>query len=148
MATFDPSRAINGSYGKVFIDGQWKSQFDTLEAYIEIEKRELKLSGELWTRHKVIGFKGTGTLSGLKITSEMLARATTRMTLIAKLDDPEAYGAERIKLMNVMVDRLQLANFKPGEEVREEIPFTFEGAEPLDLISEGPSLTVSINLTV
>lgn len=147
MAEFDPSRTINGSFGQIFIDGKWQSNFNHLEAVIEPEKRELKLSGEVWTRHKIVGYKGTGTMSGFKVTSEMLARGFAKFTVIAKLADPEAYGSERIKLMNVLPDRLQLANWTAGEEVTEEIPFTFEGCELLDPVTSGPSLTININLT-
>jgi hypothetical protein len=54
--------------------------------------------------------------------------------MYAKLEDPEAYGYETVKLSSVMLDKLQLANWTAGEEVKEEVSFTFEGYELLDRI--------------
>lgn len=130
----DASRTILGTYGQVFIDGIWQTNLNHMEANVEIQKRELNLSGDPWVRHKKGPMKGTGTMSGFKVTSEMLQRGFGKFELVSKLDDPEAYGHERVRLMNVMPDRLQLANWTAGEEVAEEVPFTFEGYELLDPI--------------
>lgn len=132
--TLDASRTILGTFGQVFIDGIWQTNFNHLEANVEIQKRELNLSGDPWVRHKKGPMKGTGTMSGFKVTSDMVKRGFSKFEIVSKLDDPEAYGHERIRLMNVMPDRLQLANWTAGEEVAEEIPFTFEGYELLDPI--------------
>ena len=130
----DASRIILGTYGQVFIDGIWQTNINHLEANVEIQKRELNISGDPWVRHKKGPMKGTGTMSGFKVTSEMLRRGFSKFEIVSKLDDPEAYGHERIRLMNVMPDRLQLANWTAGEEVTEEVPFTFEDYELLDPI--------------
>lgn len=130
----DASRVILGTYGQVFIDGVWQTNLNHLEANVEITKRELNLSGDIWTRHKKGPLRGSGTMSGFKVTSAMIQREFNKFEIISKLDDPEAYGHERIRLLNVMPDRIQLANWTAGEEVTEEIPFTFEGYELLDPI--------------
>jgi len=130
----DASRTMLGTYGQVFIDGIWQTNLNHLEANVEIQKRELNLSGDPWVRHKKGPMKGTGTMSGFKVTSQMLQRGFGKFEIVSKLDDPGAYGYERIRVMNVMPDRLQLANWTAGEEVAEEVPFTFEGYELLDPI--------------
>ena len=132
----DASRVILGTYGQVFIDGVWQTNVNHLEAKVAVEKRELNLSGDDWVRHKKGPKKGTGTMSGFKVTSDMLQRGFNKFELVSKLADPESYGHERVRLKNVMVDELQLANWTSGEEVKEEIPFTFEGYELLDPIVE------------
>ena len=132
----DASRVILGTYGQVFIDGVWQTNVNHLEAKVAVEKRELNLSGDDWVRHKKGPKKGTGTMSGFKVTSDMLQRGFNKFELVSKLADPESYGHERVRLKNVMVDELQLANWTSGEEVKEEIPFTFEGYELLDPIIE------------
>lgn len=130
----DASRVILGNYGKVFIGGVWQSNLNHLEANVEVQKRELNLSGDNWVRHKTGPLKGTGTMSGFKVTSAMIANGFAKFEIISKLEDPESYGFERIQLTNVMPDRIQLANWTAGEEVAEEIPFTFEGYKLLDAI--------------
>ncbi|TNJ65166.1 phage portal protein [Paenibacillus hemerocallicola] len=122
----DASRVFMGTYGKIFIGGIWQSNFNHLEASVEIQKRELNLAGDPWVRHKKGPMKGTGTISGFKVTSDMIARGFDKFELISKLEDPEAYGYETITLKNVMLDKLQLANWTAGEEVKEEVSFTFE----------------------
>lgn len=129
-----PERVILGTYGKLYVDGQWQTNVNRVEAQVEMEKRELNLSGDPWVRHKRGPLRGTGTMSGFKVTSDWIRRGFQRFEIICSLEDPEAYGHERIRLMNCMVDRVQLANWQAGEEVQEEIPFTFEGYELLDPI--------------
>ncbi|GMX60837.1 MULTISPECIES: phage tail tube protein [Paenibacillus] len=132
--SLDASRVILGTYGQVFIDGNWQANFNHLEAKVEVQKKELNLSGDSWVRHKLGAKKGTGTVSGFKVTSFMLEKGFTKFEIISKLADPESYGFERVRLVNVIPDRLQLANWTAGEEVKEEISFTFEGYELLDPI--------------
>ncbi len=122
----DANRVFMGTYGKIFIDGNWQSNFNHLEANVEIQKKELNLAGDPWVRHKKGPMKGTGTISGFKVTSDMIARGFDKFELISKLEDPEAFGYETITLKNVMLDKLQLANWTAGEEVKEEVSFTFE----------------------
>ncbi|WP_110931945.1 phage tail tube protein [Paenibacillus bouchesdurhonensis] len=130
----DPSRVILGTFGQIFINGVWQSNLNHLEANVEADKRELNLVGTEYTVFKLGRKKGTGTMSGYKVTSDMIERGFQKFNIIQKLDDPEAYGFESIELLNCMVDRIQLANWTAGEEVVEETPFTFEGFTLLDPI--------------
>lgn len=143
MAGFDSVNSINGHYGSIFHEGSYMANFNKAEAKVEIQKAELKLSGDRWVRHKVLSLKGTGSISGIKITSEFIQLNTpvansrnksVRTELVYKLDDPEAYGMERIRLKNVMFDEIQLANWEAGKEITEEWKFTFEEYELLDPI--------------
>ena len=89
--------------------------------------------------------KGTGSISGYKVTDELLKEVSVvaqsekpsfRTELIFTLEDPESVGAERIRLMNVMFDKVDLANWEHSTEIQEEWPFTFEGYELLDLLED------------
>jgi len=145
MAALDSFRTINGSYGAVYENGEWLTNFNKMTAQVEMQKKELQLSGDRWVRHKVTGLKGTGTISGFKVTSRMTTlnqavtlnnrAVTTRTELISKIDDPEAFGFERIRLKNVIFDRLQLVEWEAGTVCPEELAFTFEEWEPLDPIA-------------
>ncbi|AZS14239.1 phage tail tube protein [Paenibacillus motobuensis] len=130
----DPGRIIMGTFGQIFIDGVWQSNLNHLEANVEADKRELNLVGTEYTVFKLGRKKGTGTMSGYKVTSDMITRGFQKFSIINKLDDPEAYGFERIQLNGCMVDKIQLANWTAGEEVVEETAFTFESYELLDPI--------------
>ncbi|MCW6075470.1 phage tail tube protein [Clostridium sporogenes] len=130
----DASRTIHGSKGKILVDGEWQTNLTECTAEVELDKKELNLVGDDWTRYKQGTKKGTGSMSGFKVSSKMIQQGFKRFETISSLEDPEAYGFERIRLMNCMADKLNLINLKANELVEEETPFTFEGYELLDPI--------------
>lgn len=141
----DATRVINGSYGEVWSDGVWLTNVTSAEALVEINKEEINVSGTRWTGHKATGLTGTGNIKGYKITSEFIKRigaiAKDRgkpfvTELIYKLDDPESFGAERIRLKGVQFDRIPLSTFEVKTIVEEELPFTFSNYELLDEIKK------------
>lgn len=139
----DSTRVINGTYGYVYHDGQWLTNIKSAEATVEITKEEIKRAGTRWVAQKVTGLSGTGTINGYKVTSEF-AELIGRVAdddngafiteLILKLEDPESYGAYRVRLKGVMFDKIPLVNYEVGSIVEEELPFTFTGYEMLDAI--------------
>jgi len=143
--SFDPIRAVVGTFGEIYKEGKWLSQYNKAKASVDIKKAIIKPSGDRWERNKVVALSGKGSISGYKVTDELLQevavvassdKPSMRTELILKLDDPESYGAERIRLKNVMFDKIDLANWEHSKEIEEEWPFTFEGFELLDPITE------------
>ena len=57
-----------------------------------------------------------------------------RFTIISKLADPDAYGAERVAVKNVSFDDLTLADWEVATNGKVEAPFTFTDYEFLDLV--------------
>lgn len=142
-AGFDSVNAVVGTFGFIYKEGQWLSQYNKAKASVEIQKAEIKPAGDRWVRHKVVALKGTGSISGYKVTDELLEAVSVvaqsekpsfRTELIFTLEDPESVGAERIRLMNVMFDNVDIANWEHSTEIQEEWNFTFEGYELLDLL--------------
>jgi len=139
----DPTRVINGSYGTVWMDGQWLTNFNKGEASGDINKEELNLAGTRVTRHKTTSVTYSGSISGYKVTSALI-KAISQVgkdtgkplvtELIMKLDDPEAYGAERVRLKGVQFDKIDIMNFEANKLVEQELPFTFSGFDFLDEI--------------
>ena len=130
----DSARLIHSMYAKVYIDGEEQTNVSECTAKVDLDKKEANLVGDKWTRYKKGTMKGTGTFKGYKVTSAMLEREFDRFELIICLEDPEAYGYERVRLKNCMADSLYIANLKVGDLVEEESPFTFEEFELLDKI--------------
>ena len=130
----DASRTIHSMYAKVLMDGEEQTNVSECTAKVTLDKKELNVVGDDWTRYKKGTKKGSGTFSGYHITSAMIERDFKRFELIVSLEDPEAYGFERIKLKNCMADEVNLVNLKVGDLVMEDSNFTFEGYELLDAI--------------
>lgn len=147
-APLDASRVISGSYGYVFDqDGNWLTNVTSCEATIEIGLEEVKVSGTRWLGNKVTSLKGAGSIGGYLVTSEFVERAMQVMDdvsspfvteLIVKLDDPESFGAYRVRLKNVTFDKIPLINFEVGSLVEQELTFVFSGSEVLDKLRPTP----------
>lgn len=132
----DASRAIHSRHGKILTDGEEQTNVTECTAKVTLDKKELNVVGDDWTRYKQGTKKGTGSFNGYHVTSAMIKREFKRFEIIASLEDPEAYGFERIRLKNCMADELNLINLKVGDLIMEESSFTFEGYELLDAIEE------------
>lgn len=143
---FDGKRVINGTNGFVWVDDEIASEATALQAKITMKKENVMIAGKGSTSYKVTGWEGKGTIKLNKVTSRFLiklaadlkANKTTVCTIVSKLADPDAYGAERIALYNVTFDDLTLADWEAGKIGETQAPFTFEGFDLLDTID--PSL--------
>ncbi len=141
----DDTRVINGSYGECHREGKWLTNIYKMSAELELSYGDVKISGTRWTGQKLLSIKGTGSITGYMITTE-LVQNVARITddrkseyvteLIFKLDDPEAYGCERVRLKHVKFSKVPIAGWEVGSVVEEEWPFTFTGVEWLDSIEE------------
>lgn len=127
-------RTIHGRFGQVLIDGVKQTNLQECTADVEADMKEVNVLGAEWTDYKVGTKKGSGSMNGYKITSDMIKSGFKRFEIITKLDDPEAYGYESIRLKNCIATKLQLLNLKVNDLVEEETPFNFAGFELLDPI--------------
>jgi len=132
--TLDSSRVCSGTYGRVFKDGNEYPQVSECTIDVEIDMKEVPTVGSEWVGYKNGLKKGSGNLKGWKVTSEMIQQGFQKFELLTELNDPEAYGCERIRIKNCRFSKINLANFKPGEVIEEEMPFVFTGYELVDPI--------------
>lgn len=142
----DETKTMNGSFGEVWHQGKWCTNVSSAEATVDINKTEVKRAGTRWLGHKTTTLKGSGTMKGYKVTTEWIEnigqvandrRKPFVTELIMKLDDPEAWGAMRVRLKSVQFDKIDLIKYDVGELVEEDLPFTFSGFDLLDTIAEG-----------
>ena len=106
------------------------------------DKENVALCGQMAGDKKVMGISGTGSLRMHKAASRMgqllgkqiRAGKDPRFTILSKLADPDAYGAERVALYNVSFDDLTLADWEAKSVGKVECPFTFTDYEFLDVI--------------
>lgn len=136
------NQVINGTYGEAWIDGDYMSSVTGVEATIEIDYEDVNSPRKLSTGKKMIGWEGSGSLSFNKTTSRFIRLIgdnlregkQTTVDIIVKLDDPDALGAERVALKNVLFEDLTLANWEAKSLGEGEAPFFFDDWQPLDLI--------------
>lgn len=135
-------RVVSGTWGEVWLDGDKVSECYGLQAKASFNKEDIALCGQMASDKKVTSIDCTGSLRLHKVTSRM-AQAIgenirngrdVRFTIVSKLKDPDAYGAERVVLRNVSFDDLTLADWEAKSVGKVECPFTFTDFEFLDVI--------------
>ena len=92
-----------------------------LEATVKLDTTEVTRTGTLEKGYKVTGITCSGTLKLNKVTSYMLKKIgdnlkkgkATRATIISNIEDPEAFGAERIRLDDVVFLK---SNWQTGKQ--------------------------------
>ena len=135
-------RVISGTWGEVWLDGDKVSECYGLQAKVSFNKEDIALCGQMASDKKVTSIECTGSLRMHKVTSRMALAIgenirngkDVRFTIVSKLKDPDAYGAERVFLSNVSFDDLTLADWEAKSVGKVECPFTFTDYEFLDEI--------------
>lgn len=135
-------RIMNGTNGELWLDGEYVAEVYKFQSKISFNKEAVKLCGRMMEDSKMTGGKGTGSVGLYKVNSRLpkliaakfKARQEARFTIISKLDDPDAYGAERISVTGVSFDDLTLADWEAGVNGKIEAPFTFTDYDFLDMV--------------
>jgi len=136
------NKIMSGTFGSVWVNNEKYIEVKAFEAKATGNYEDVKLSGKLGTSRKYMGFEGAGTMTLHKVYSrgaKLIADAfrtgiMPEIKMISKLDDPAAFGAERVKYSNVTFDEVTLAKFENGTPGEEELPFKFEDFEFIDKV--------------
>jgi hypothetical protein len=135
-------RIMNGTWGEVWLDGDYVSECYGMQAKMSMTKESVNLCGQMAEDQKVSGIKYTGSLKLHKVNSRMAIAIgdkvkkglDPRFTIISKLADPDAYGSERVAIRNASFDDLTLADWEAAKKGSVEAPFTFTDYEFLDKV--------------
>ena len=136
-------RVISGTFTEVWLDGEQVGEAYGIQAKVSFNKEDVPMCGTMGVDKKVTAYSGTGSLRMYKTNSRMAIKVAdtirngkdVRFTLISKVADPDAYGAERVAIYNVSFDDLTLADYEARGISKVEAPFTFTDFEMLDLIN-------------
>lgn len=142
MKNYTAKRVVNGTFGEMWLDSEYCAETTGLQAKIALEKQDVNQCNTFFKGSKVTGATGTGTIKANKVTSfftKLIAeciktRKFPEYTIISNLADPDAFGAERVKLTGVTFDEVTLADWEANKLGEQSIPFTFSGFEMLDTI--------------
>lgn len=125
-------RVMSGTYGELWWDGELIAECDKFSAKYTQSKEVVNLARQTVEDSKVMGSKGTGSFRVYKVYSRFRDYADAvqsgkdvRGTFVSMLDDPDAYGAERVAIYNVSLDEVPLVNWERKTIQKDEVPFTF-----------------------
>ena len=142
MRTFNHNKVFRGTFGKVWVDGERMSNVKSFEAKAAIDYEDMNVNGDFVTKKRYMGYSISGTMTLHKFDSFIVSKYQAGlmngdlpdMTIVVALDDPTAYGAERVQLRDVLLDEITLSKFENKTLTEEEVPFTAGSYEFLDLI--------------
>ncbi|MCH5279538.1 MAG: phage tail tube protein [Christensenellaceae bacterium] len=137
-------RVINGTFGKVWLESEFVAECYKCQVKESYTRENVPMCGSLRDGKKLTKVEGTGSIGLYKVNSRMArliadqirAGHDPKFTIMSKLDDPDAYGAERVSLTGVAFNDLTIADWEAGVLGKVECPFTYEDHEFIDYIPE------------
>ncbi len=135
-------KGINGTFGEIWFGEDKLGNCKSFQAKVTGEYQEMDIAGRLGKSQKFLGYSCAGTMTLIKIDSTIISKILPywkqglhpTFTIVGKLADPSAYGAERISLTGVTIDEATLMDFEQKTVKDEEVPFKAEEFDLLDLI--------------
>lgn len=136
------NRIINGTHGKLTWDADKLGNVKNFEVKIGLNYEEVNISEELSPSQKYMGYTVTGTIVMHKIDSFAAAKLSDMVqsgvmeegALIGALEDPAAYGHERVEVTGITFDEFTLMKFETNTVGEEELPFKGRAYRFLDKI--------------
>lgn len=130
---------INGSFGKVWVEGELWAECEGLEAKVTIEREDIYMAGKLGRDSKMIGYSVEGSIKikkvysrAQKIVADKIKRGEdVRVQIVTLLDDPDALGSQRCVFEDCWFNEIDLGSFNVKEIGSESIPF---GAADYDIV--------------
>lgn len=142
MSNLKGHDVLNGTFVEIWLDDELIGEATALQAKVEFQTEDIKFAGDLFQHRKVVGYKGTGSLSMHKVSTRFQKAVADTMktgkeryyTLIYKLNDPSVDGQERVALKDVAFDDLTIVDLEVGATMKLEVPFSFHSMDYLDTI--------------
>ena len=142
MKAYRPEQVVNGTWGELWVNGDYMAEITAFKAEVDIEFSDINMTRRLAKAKKMVGYEGKGEMKFNKVTSKFLKLMSDNLkkgkqtvcTIISKVDDPDALGAERIVVKDATLEKLTLADWEAKKNGEETIPFSYTDWELLDLI--------------
>ena len=121
-------RVMNGKWGMVYFDGEPVYETDSYEAKLKIEREDVDFVMQMAKDSKMTGLTGEWSMKvkkvfsrGAQLLSEKIKKGQdVRIQIISKIDDPDAYGSERLVIENAGFNELTLQKFENAKMIDEE----------------------------
>lgn len=141
MAMDKASRVMNGTFGSIWEDGIEIAEVSAFQVKVTKNFDTLNICGQMAEDRKLISVKITGSMTLHKVYTRgaddiaaAMAGRDLRRSLVGKLADPDAYGAERVALYSVSYDEQPVMDWAAGKAGSSTIPFQAIGIEFLDKV--------------
>lgn len=142
MQGFEPDNVINGTWGELWVDDDYMAEATAFKLEINAKYTSITRCRKLVDGQKLTGIEAKGEVKFHKISSSIAKKVSDRLKqgkspsfkIISKLDDPDAFGSERVVAYNCKFDKAILADWEAGKNGEESYSFTCEDWDFLDSI--------------
>lgn len=143
MTTIPGNKTMNGTFGAVWVNNEKWLDIEEFSATVTIAYEDVNMAESLATHKKMTGWEGEGSMTVKKVYSRganLLAEAVKtgalpEISIVGKLDDPDAYGAERVAINEVTFNEFTLLSFEQKTNMTEELPFNFADYDMIDTVA-------------
>jgi hypothetical protein len=141
MALESASRVMNGTWGQIWEDGIEIAEVSAFQLKVTKNFDTLNICQQMAEDRKLIGVKITGSMTLHKVytrgsddITSAISGHDVRKTLVGKLADPDAFGAERMAVYGVSYDEQTVMDWQASKAGTLTIPFQGTGIEYLDTV--------------
>lgn len=140
---YTPDQVVNGSFGRIWVNGLLLGQCKSFEAKLTLQYEKIEMGEDLSEYQKLIGYTGSGTMQLDKVDSTIIKLVNDGIQkgqfpdikIVARVADPASTGQERVELLNVTFDDIQLLKFKQKTLGEEDVSFKFAKYNYPDMIA-------------
>ena len=144
MDSMNAQQVMSGTEGEVWIDGDYMAQATAFKAVANLIKLEVNQVKKRGKQYKTTGWEGKGSIKMNHVSSYMIDKMAqnikdghqTVCTIVAKMSDPDAIGAERVVIRDATFDSLTLMDWEAKKLTDESYDFTFTDFDFLETASE------------
>lgn len=138
-----PQSVFRGTDCEMYMEGQWLTNITEVDATVAINQSEMNLLGQYWTVARSTGLKGTGSMKGVFITTDLIKKISSiqdsgtefRTEIVIKNVNPDVNKTYRVRLKNVVFSAIPLGTFQAGQIANQDFSFQFAGYEILDEVT-------------
>lgn len=144
MDSMNAQQVMSDTEGEVWIDGDYMAQATAFKAVANLIKQEVNQVKKRGKQYKTTGWEGKGSIKMNHVSSYMIDKMAqnikdghqTVCTIVAKMSDPDAIGAERVVIRDATFDSLTLMDWEAKKLTDESYDFTFTDFDFLETASE------------
>ena len=133
MGAVQSCKVYSGTHGTLWVDDEEIASLKSFQLKMVYNKADIEQCGTMFQDKKVLSVAGTGSITVNKCDSFFIRKFAGkiidghdyRVSIMIRLDDPDADGVEQISVDNVSFDEITLADITANQASEHTFPFTF-----------------------
>lgn len=132
----NPREVARGMYGHIYDEGEFMDNVTEFEAKAKFKKKAIERANAFMDGHRIMGGSGEGKMKLHLTNAEFVKRLSEDpdrlYTFIGDVDDPDSETSAanyKVAIKGINFDEVPIHQFKVGETIEIDVPFTFHDWE-------------------